>query len=77
MSLSLPCSVGVTPVTYVVTDSSGNNYSCTFTVTVTDVQSPTVTCPANASVFTDLSPTPLPHSLWISDGPKKHVQSPV
>eukprot|EP00667_Euglena_gracilis_P000070 EG_transcript_70 len=47
-------SVGVTPVTYVVTDSSGNNYSCTFTVTVTDVQSPTVTCPANASVFTDL-----------------------
>src|SRR4029078_5294871 len=38
---------GTTTVTCTATDSSGNNGSCTFTVTVNDTQAPTIACPAN------------------------------
>lgn len=41
---------GVTNVTYNVTDLQGNPASCSFTVTVTDNISPTITCPGNISV---------------------------
>ena len=39
--------LGVTTVTYEVHDIEGNETTCTFTVTVTDSESPVVTCPAN------------------------------
>jgi hypothetical protein len=38
---------GSTTVTYTVTDPSGNAASCSFIVTVADVESPSITCPAN------------------------------
>ena len=41
--------VGVTTVTYTVTDAAGNSTSCNFTVTVNDTQNPTITCPANVT----------------------------
>jgi hypothetical protein len=41
---------GTTTNTFQVTDGSGNTASCSFTVTVTDNQPPTITCPANISV---------------------------
>ncbi len=37
--------VGVTTVTCTARDTSANMASCTFTVTVTDTQAPTITCP--------------------------------
>uniref|UniRef100_UPI0037BFFF56 HYR domain-containing protein n=1 Tax=Flavobacterium sp. TaxID=239 RepID=UPI0037BFFF56 len=42
--------VGTTTNTFEVTDAAGNKTSCSFTVTVVDNQSPTITCPANISV---------------------------
>ena len=43
--------VGVTTVTYTVTDASGNTATCSFTVTVNDQLPPTViTCPADETV---------------------------
>ncbi|MBX7242012.1 MAG: HYR domain-containing protein [Bacteroidia bacterium] len=39
--------VGVTVVTYYVTDTHGNTTSCSFTVTVTDNQPPVLSCPGN------------------------------
>ncbi len=46
--------VGVTTVTNTVTDNSGNTTSCFFTVTVNDVENPTITCPPNASFGNDI-----------------------
>ena len=43
--------VGTTTVTYQVTDASGNTAQCSFTVTVNDSEAPTLTCPANITVF--------------------------
>ena len=40
--------VGVTTVTYLVVDESGTPFSYSFDVTVTDTQSPTITCPAGS-----------------------------
>src|SRR5439155_10226979 len=37
---------GTTPVTCTATDAAGNSSTCTFTVTVTDTEKPTITCPA-------------------------------
>lgn len=42
--------IGDTIVTYSVTDSDGNQQSCSFTVTVTDNENPSVTCPGNISM---------------------------
>lgn len=40
--------VGITTVTYIATDASGNTSTpCVFTVTVRDVTKPTLTCPGN------------------------------
>lgn len=44
---------GVTSVTCTVTDASGNVNSCSFTVTVNDTQSPSMTCPANITQGND------------------------
>ncbi|MCK7539599.1 MAG: HYR domain-containing protein [Marinilabiliales bacterium] len=37
--------VGTTVNTFKVTDASGNTATCSFTVTVTDVEDPFITCP--------------------------------
>jgi len=42
--------VGVTTNTFRATDESGNSSTCSFTVTVTDNQAPTISCPANQTV---------------------------
>jgi large repetitive protein len=44
---------GTTTVTCTTTDVRGNNVSCTFTVTVNDIQAPIITCPANLTQATD------------------------
>jgi len=44
---------GVTTVTCAVSDASGNDSSCSFTVTINDTQAPTVSCPANIARATD------------------------
>jgi hypothetical protein len=41
---------GITTVTCTVSDASGNTGSCSFTVTVTDSEAPTIVCPTNISV---------------------------
>jgi HYR domain/Secretion system C-terminal sorting domain len=41
---------GPNTVTYQVTDGSGNTASCSFTMTVTDLQLPVISCPANQTV---------------------------
>lgn len=43
--------VGTTPVTATATDAAGNSATCSFTITVEDRESPTITCPANITVF--------------------------
>jgi len=44
--------LGVTTITYVVTDASNNTATCSFTVTVTDNQAPVISsCPSPASSF--------------------------
>jgi hypothetical protein len=44
---------GVTSVTFRATDASGNLSNCPFTVTVTDNQTPVVSCPANIVTSND------------------------
>jgi hypothetical protein len=44
---------GVTTVNCTATDTSNNSASCSFTVTVTDMTAPTITCPANITKTTD------------------------
>jgi len=46
-------SKGVTSVSWRATDAAGLSQNCTFTVTVTDNQVPTITCPANIAKNTD------------------------
>src|SRR6185436_9833507 len=45
--------IGVTTNSFKVTDASGNTASCSFTVTVTDNEKPTITCNSNISVNND------------------------
>ena len=45
--------VGTTTETYVVTDLAGNTAQCSFTVTVSDNENPTITCPANVTLVAD------------------------
>jgi uncharacterized repeat protein (TIGR01451 family) len=42
--------VGTTTNTFEVTDTSGNKASCSFTVTVNDVENPVISCPANITL---------------------------
>jgi gliding motility-associated-like protein len=46
--------VGVTTVTYEVTDGFGNSSSCSFEVTVIDNEAPSIVCPENILVNNDL-----------------------
>lgn len=45
--------VGVTTVTYSITDTAGNVSSCFFTVTVNDNETPSFNCPANRAEYLD------------------------
>src|SRR2546428_2463339 len=45
--------VGVTAVSCGVTDAAGNTNGCSFTVTVTDTERPTLSCPADVTVNAD------------------------
>ncbi len=45
--------VGTTTNTFVVTDAAGNTASCSFEVTVTDNEAPTIACAADVSVNND------------------------
>ncbi|HYE66279.1 MAG TPA: HYR domain-containing protein, partial [Pyrinomonadaceae bacterium] len=45
--------VGTTRVTSTATDDSGNTSTCSFTVTVNDVEKPSIACPANIVTSTD------------------------
>ncbi len=44
--------IGATTVTYTAVDVAGKTKSCSFTVTVSDAQSPSITCPSNVAVNT-------------------------
>src|SRR5690606_6373995 len=41
--------VGTTTVVYTVTDIHGNSTTCSFTVTITDDEAPSITCPVNVN----------------------------
>jgi len=45
--------LGTTTNTFVVTDGAGNTATCSFTVTITDDEDPTITCPENINVNVD------------------------
>jgi hypothetical protein len=45
--------IGVTPVTVIASDISGNADTCTFTVTVQDTQPPVLACPGDLAFPTD------------------------
>ncbi len=45
--------VGTTINTFVVTDASGNQDSCSFTVTVSDAEAPMIACPSDTNVGND------------------------
>jgi hypothetical protein len=45
--------IGTTIVECTAMDANGNQSSCSFTVTVNDTELPTITCPADITVFND------------------------
>src|SRR5688500_20157002 len=45
--------VGTTVVVWTATDASGNTKTCSMTVTVTDDEDPTITCPSNVNQTAD------------------------
>ncbi len=45
--------LGMTTVTWTVTDASGNTATCTQTVTVNDTQNPTISCPSDITISAD------------------------
>ncbi|MDA3909906.1 MAG: gliding motility-associated C-terminal domain-containing protein [Bacteroidales bacterium] len=53
LGLSDPYPLGITTITWTVTDYSGNFATCEQLVTVIDNQLPTITCPAPVAVNTD------------------------
>ncbi len=46
--------VGVTAKSFEVIDAAGNTATCSFTITVVDIEYPTITCPSDITVSTDL-----------------------
>lgn len=44
--------LGVTTITYTAVDPLGNTTTCSFNVTITDTQNPTITCPGNQTANT-------------------------
>ncbi|MGB8509225.1 MAG: HYR domain-containing protein [Pyrinomonadaceae bacterium] len=53
--LNAPYPVGATVITWTATDAGGNSASCEQTITVTENTPPTVTAPANRTVFVGAS----------------------
>ncbi|MDW8850401.1 HYR domain-containing protein, partial [Flavobacterium sp. MMLR14_040] len=47
--------IGITTVTWTAKDVSGNTQTCTQTVTVSDTQKPTITCPSNVTAVADVN----------------------
>ncbi|MCC9018419.1 HYR domain-containing protein [Flavobacterium lipolyticum] len=47
--------IGTTTVTWTATDAAGNTQTCTQTVTVSDTQKPTITCPSNVTAVADVN----------------------
>ncbi|HGY92166.1 MAG TPA: HYR domain-containing protein, partial [Planctomycetes bacterium] len=45
--------LGTTTIAYEATDSSGNVASCSFDIVVSDMEAPSITCPADVTVSTD------------------------
>ena len=45
--------IGTTLVEYTVTDTVGNSASCSFNVTVIDIELPTITCPTDVNAYVD------------------------
>ncbi len=45
--------IGVTTLSYTVSDASGNTADCSFTVTVNDTELPTISCPGNITQNAD------------------------
>ncbi|WP_217179230.1 HYR domain-containing protein [Gillisia limnaea] len=45
--------IGESTVTFTATDASGNTSSCSFTITITDNDPPTIVCPANIDMDVD------------------------
>ncbi len=45
-----PFPVGITEVTAIATDASGNMSTCTFEVTVNDIEPPSIICPADLTI---------------------------
>ncbi len=79
---------GLTTVEWKVTDTGGSMTTCAFTVTVTDAQMPSITCPANIVRYTDpgslaqlarsLSPTPPSPTTAANDcGVQSVTQLPI
>lgn len=52
--------VGVSTITYTVTDAAMNTTTCNFNVTVTDDQDPIITCGGDQTIFTVCPTTPIP-----------------
>ncbi|MCB0706023.1 MAG: gliding motility-associated C-terminal domain-containing protein [Saprospiraceae bacterium] len=47
--------LGTNPITYYVTDCAGNESTCSFEITVEDMEPPVIDCPDDFSVSTDLN----------------------
>jgi hypothetical protein len=61
--------IGVSTVTYTAVDAAGNSTLCTFTVTVTDTQAPTITaCPGNISLTTNVGACNGATATWTAPG---------
>jgi hypothetical protein len=54
--------LGITTATWTITDNSGNTASCSHTITVEDVEAPTITCSGNQNVNTDSGTCTYTHS---------------
>ncbi|XP_070543864.1 polycystin-1-like protein 3 [Ptychodera flava] len=55
--------IGVTAVHYEASDPSGNTASCSFTVTVKDIENPQILCPPDTNVTTSLG-NPTTQVIW-------------
>lgn len=49
--------VGETTVTYTATNNDGEEFTCSFTVTINDTQNPTITCPTDEMITIDAGET--------------------
>lgn len=68
---------GVTTVNCTVTDASNNPASCSFTVTVNDLQAPAITCPANIFAATTGTTQVVTYALPTVSDNCPGVQTPV